>query len=71
MSKGPKPAVSAGMDAGANVSGGNMPLPRPEKDLRLRDNEGRPGFPDAICREVRSGRKARAARMNLRGNGKK
>ncbi|RLC26680.1 MAG: hypothetical protein DRH56_04145, partial [Deltaproteobacteria bacterium] len=51
---GPKPAVSGAMDGGANVSGGNMPLPCPEKDLWLSDNsdnEGRSGFPDATCRE--------------------
>ena len=48
---GPKPAVSGARDGVANVSGGNMPLPCPEKDLRLLENEGRPGFPDATYRE--------------------
>jgi len=28
-----------------------MPLPCPEKDLRLPNNEGRPGFPDVKHRE--------------------
>jgi len=31
--EGAKPAVSGAMDGVANVSGGNIPLPRPEKDL--------------------------------------
>jgi len=39
--EGPKPAVSEAMDGGANVSGGNMPLSRPEDGwepkIRTRD----------------------------------
>ena len=57
--EGAKPAVSVGMDAVANVSGGKMPLSRPEKDLCLPANEmrtARMGADDKgeiVCEESR------------------